>query len=114
MHLALFSQLIAVHRYCTDYITGFLHPLASSMSDLETGAPVEDGEEVFTDEVNIFISWTLSLWGLCRLAVTLKVKDTASVHTNLSPFSCPFRHRRLVCPGFPISCSTFVSGGLVV
>ena len=46
MHLTLFSQLFAVDRYCTDYITGFLHPLTSSMSDLETGAPVEDGVQM--------------------------------------------------------------------
>ncbi|CAI9176292.1 unnamed protein product [Rangifer tarandus platyrhynchus] len=46
MHLALFSQLSAVDRYCTDYITGFLHSLASSVSDLETGAPVEDGVQM--------------------------------------------------------------------
>ena len=36
-----------------------------------------DAEEVFTDEVNIFISWAFSLWGLRRLAVTLKCREPA-------------------------------------
>ena len=73
-----------------------------------------DGEEIFIDEVNIFISWALS-WGVSAdwLWPLRSRTQLLSTQISLSPFSRSFKHRRLACPAFPISCSTFVSNSFI-